>query len=175
MKKSIVFVIIGVTLSLTACGGVNIPGLSTGSVNKTTQQPAPPPDDPVERAVQVGVTSARAQKCGYYFDPQQLRANFLTVEAQRTVDPVKFKKVETAYDFSNKRVKSSIAKSDDFCSTERTKEIKASLTRYLAGDFSAVKKKETVETVGIFGNLVKEKKPETFNADTYFDPLDHRR
>ena len=174
VKKSIVFVMLGLLSGLASCGSVKIPGFSTGSVGKTAQQAAPPPDDPIERAVQVAVTSARAQKCGYYFDPQKLRANFLTSEAQRTPDAEKIKKVETAYDFSNKKVTNAIANADGFCTPGRTNTIKASLTRYLAGDFSAPpKKKQVAQQGGIFGVLSQEQKPETFSQDDFFDPLDN--
>ncbi|MEO0809548.1 MAG: hypothetical protein AAFW82_02705 [Pseudomonadota bacterium] len=168
MNKFIVFAAGTLTLLLTACGGVKLPGLSTGS----TDTPQPPPDDPVERAVQVGVTSARAQKCGYYFDPQQLRANFLTAEAQRTLDPAMLKKVETAHDFSHQKVTAAIAQTEGFCTEERTTEIKTALTRYLAGDFSVAKKPEPADNTSafdIFGN--ERPTDDTFNSDTIHDPL----
>lgn len=119
----------------------------------------------------VGVTAARAQKCGYYFDPQQLRSNFLAAEAQRTTSPEALKKIETSYDFSNLRVSRQIASQEGYCDASRTANIKKDLTRYLAGDFSAPKKKKVqVASGGVFGFLESDAEPEKFNKEEVFDP-----
>ena len=37
----------------------------------------PPPSDPTSRTLQVAATSARATRCGFYFDPERLKSSFL--------------------------------------------------------------------------------------------------
>ena len=125
------------------------------------------------RAVEVGVVSARATKCGYYFDPQQLRTSFLAAEAQRTPDPVTLKKIETAHDFAQRKVANQIAKQENYCTADRTEATKNALTRYLAGDFSARKRTTTVAagSGGILGSLTSDAKPESFDPAAIHDPL----
>ena len=63
-------VALAVTLALAGCSG-GTSGLMTGSLLPTAAKPAADPT--IERAIQVGTTSARASKCGYNFDPQKLK------------------------------------------------------------------------------------------------------
>ncbi|MGI9423333.1 MAG: hypothetical protein ACR2PA_09070 [Hyphomicrobiaceae bacterium] len=146
-------------LLLGGCGSVKLPSLSTGSIGGQTQtaaatpaqaQQAPEPDDPVNRALHVGVTVARAQKCGYFFDPIQLKTNYFAAEAVRYPAPEIQQKFRSAYEFGRLRVSRKIADQADFCTGERTKAIQTSLTRYLAGDYTAPKKKKVAESSGWF-------------------------
>ena len=163
-------ILIGATLLLAGCGSLKLPSLSTGSLGSTTGQastpaaPAVKPDDPIERAVQVGVTMARAQKCGYFFDPEQLKANYLAAEAVRYPAPDVQQKVQTALDFGRVRVGRQIAKTEGYCTKERTEKIKSKLTRYLAGDYTAEVKKKT-QAAGLFDG---------FDAPIQEDKFDHK-
>ena len=98
-------------------------------------------NDPTNRAFQVGTVSAKAIKCGFNFDPAKLKNNYLTYE--RTLTPgADLSKVERIYDVSFNGVAKAVAGEADYCSDEKTKAIKADLTRHLAGDYTpAIKPK----------------------------------
>lgn len=164
-----------VALVMAGCGSLKLPSLSTGSIGTTAQAagPAPEavkPDDPVERAVQVGVTIARANKCGYYYDPNQLKANYLASEATRYPAPEMQQKVRTALEFGQVRVGRQIADTEGYCTKERTEKIKATLTRYLAGDYTAEAKKQ-VQQAGFFDGLESDAEPDKFNPGKIHDPI----
>jgi len=169
------FAWIGVTVLLTGCGSLKLPSLSTGSLGTTPKNtavaaaPAVQPDDPVQRAIQVGVTMARAKKCGYFFNPDQLKASYLAAEAVRYPAPDVQKKVQTALDFGRIRIGRQIAKLDGYCTKDRTEKIKGKLTRYLAGDYTAeaVKQKKSAGLLDGIDTPVDEK---PFNPEEIFDP-----
>ncbi len=152
-------------LLLGACsGGPALPSLSTGSVSGTTPQPgatattqAEAPgvkNDPTQRAFQVGSTSARAVKCGFYFDPVRLKQQFLAAEATMGTPVADMAKVEKIYDVSFNGISRGIAPSQDYCTQAKSKEIKEDLTRHLAGDYTPREiKKVASDDGGFFGNL----------------------
>jgi hypothetical protein len=128
-------------------------GMSTGSLfgssGNSTQAAAPAAavptvNDATSRAFQVGSVSARAVKCGYNFDPVKLRSDFLAAEAS-TVAPTDLPRVQKVYDTAYNGVAKAIGSQGSYCSTEKTAEIKASLTRHLAGDYSPVPTKKVAQ------------------------------
>lgn len=131
-----------VGLVLAGCG--NGAGLTTGSLfgsgGATAAQAGPPPVTPTDRALQVSTTSARAERCGFYFDPARLRTNFLTAEAQSGLGGSEMQKIEREYDTIRTKLAAAIAPDAGFCTEAKAREIKADLTRHLAGDFSPAKK-----------------------------------
>ena len=175
MMKRFVIALTACALPLAGCGSSSLPSLTTGSLfssEKKTADIGPPPDDPTTRAVHVGVTVARAQKCGYFFDPQKVRSNFLATEAQRNAAPETLRKLETSFDFARNRVAQQIASNPAYCSAGRTATIKKDLNRYLAGDFTAPqRKKVAANSGGIFGNLDVEDKPDNFDPSGIYDPI----
>lgn len=144
-----------VAAALTGCSAA--PSLTTGSILGGPEKPATPAaptNDPTMRAFQVGTVSAKAIKCGFNFDPAKLKTNFLGYE--RTMTPGgDLAKVERIYDISFNGVVKAVAGDDDFCSVEKTKAIKADLSRHLAGDYtpSARPVKQEDDDGGVFGNL----------------------
>lgn len=119
---------------LSACGA-NV--LSTGSVGPDAQAAVPPPPvTPTARAFAVGTASARATRCGFHFDPAKLRANFLAAEQQTGASPEDLAKIEKSYDVSAATMAKVIANEENYCADEKTKLIKADLTRHLAGDYT---------------------------------------
>ena len=94
------------------------------------------PDDPLARPTQVGWTSARASRCGFVFDPNQLRANYLAAEAQAGKTPEEIAKLERAYDYTRESVAKTIKDELNYCTKERTAAIRHDLNRYLAGDYT---------------------------------------
>jgi hypothetical protein len=94
------------------------------------------PQDPLARPVQVAWTSARAVKCGFVFNPDQLRANFLASEAQAGNTPERMQEIEQAYDYTLDSINRSIRDDLNYCNKERTAAIRKDLNRYLAGDYT---------------------------------------
>ena len=90
-------------------------------------------DDPRARPVQVAWTSARAQKCGYNFDPARLKSTYLAYEASQGAASVP--EIEKTYDKTLTTIKASIGNADEYCTDKKGREIKADLTRHLAGDY----------------------------------------
>ncbi len=129
-------VAVTLTLALAGCSG-GTSGLMTGSLLPAAAKPAANPA--VERAIQVGATSARASKCGYNFDPQKLKANYLAYESSQPGADVP--RMEKAFDSMHTNVASKVEKASDYCTEELTATIKGDLTRHLAGDFNPPPKK----------------------------------
>jgi hypothetical protein len=96
-----------------------------------------PPEDPLARPIQIGWTSARASHCGFVFNPDQLRADFLASEQRAGMPPEQMQKIEKAYDYTRQSVLGSIKDNPSYCNKERTAAIRRDLNRYLAGDYSA--------------------------------------
>lgn len=130
-----------VHLAVLAAAGFATAACSSGPLTTSSilgGSSAPPKaaaNDTSSRTLQVASTSARAVKCGYYFDPGRLRAGFMAAEAA-AAPGVDMGKVEQTYDMTFRRVAASIEKADDFCTEDQTREIKSDLTRHLAGDYA---------------------------------------
>ena len=120
---------------LTGCGTVE---KVTGKVGSDPEKEARnmPPTDPLAKPMQIGWTSARASHCGFIFDPNQLKANYLASEAQAGKTPEEIGKLERAYDYTRESVTRSIRDNLAYCNKERTAAIRRDLNRYLAGDYS---------------------------------------
>ncbi len=89
---------------------------------------------PTNRALQVAGTSARAQKCGYNFDPVKLRTQFLAAES--ATDPASIDQLSKIYDTAYNGVTKAIAgQGENYCSKDKVATIKSALTRHLAGDY----------------------------------------
>ena len=141
-----------------------------GSSSTPAAAPALPASTPMARALQVGGTSARATKCGYNFDGNKLRANFMAAEATATPGG-DMANVQKAYDTAYSGVSKAAATKPDYCSPEKTKDIKAALNRHLAGDYSPdAPKPEPVED-GLFSGWGNSSAPE-FKASL---PTDNSR
>jgi hypothetical protein len=127
-----------VIAALAGCGAVDrVRGMTTTSVGATTDKEARyvSPENPLARPIQVGWTSARASHCGFVFNPDQLRADFLASEARMGVPPEMMPKIEHAYDYTRQSVAESIKDDINYCSKDRTAAIRRDLNRYLTGDY----------------------------------------
>ena len=155
------------SLALGACSG-NSPSPTTGSLFGGAQA-KPVTDDRTERALLAGATSARAARCGYNFDPSRLRHSYLAYETAQGGTPEELAKAEKTYDYTRTSLVAKIAKEDDFCSDGKTKEIKAALTKQLAGDFAAPPKKQEVQvSSGWFGGSNTQA---PMDREKIFDPI----
>ena len=94
------------------------------------------PQDPLARPIQVAWTSVRASHCGFVFNPDQLRANFMAAEVRAGATPDQMQKIERAYDYTLESVGATISDDLGYCNTERTAAIRKDLNRYLAGDYT---------------------------------------
>lgn len=159
------------SLALGACNAG--PLLQTGSLSPAASEAAPKVASPMDRTIHIAATSARAQKCGYFFDPNALRTNFLAAEAQRGTAPENLAKLGQAYDYTNRTVAGKIADSESYCASDtRTATIKSSLQQALAGNFEAPAPKKQESSGGIFAGLESQDTgPKAFNPDHIYDPL----
>ncbi len=121
------------TTLLAACSSGS--GLTTGSLLPGSK---PKVADPaIERAMQVALTSARASKCGYNFDPAKLKTSYLAYESTQSGGAEQVARLEKSYDFTRNSASSKMSAAEDYCTDDQTAKIKADLSRHMAGDFSA--------------------------------------
>lgn len=117
-------------------------------------QPEPVKSTPTLRAYQVGTTSARAVKCGFYFDATQLKQQFLAAEAAQGTAIADMANVEKVYDIAFNGVTRGVQGQDGYCTAAKTKVIKEDLNRHLAGDYSPrPTEKVAKEEGGFFSSL----------------------
>jgi hypothetical protein len=146
-------------------------GCSTGGV--TTSSVAAPDapglitnEDPLARPVAVAWTSARAKRCGFYFDPAKLKINYLAYERAQGASPEQLGKLERSYDTTYKGTADRVGADADYCTTGKGLEIKADLQRYLAGDYTPnLPKPKQVANCGFFG----------CGVDTSNEPFDSKK
>ncbi len=127
--------------------------------------------DPNARPVQVAWTAARAQRCGFSFDPVKLKTNFLAAEARGGALQPQLASTEKAYDQAYSSIGGRIKGEADYCSDKKTAAIKADLQRHLAGDYTPklpVEKK--VASGGFLDGLIVDQAPqEKLDAKTFWD------
>jgi hypothetical protein len=126
-------------------------GLLTGSTSAAADAPATlNNDDPAARPIAVAWTSARAQRCGFYFDPAKLRTSYLAYESRQPSGDIA--KAEKTYDSTFKSIRDRVAADPDYCTDSKSAQIKSDLTRHLAGDFNPnFPKPKVAESCGLFG------------------------
>ncbi len=109
-------------------------------------------EDPKSRPVSVAWTSARAKRCGFYFDPAKLKINYLAYERTVGATPEDLARIEKMYDATFQTTSTRVSADPDYCSDHRGLEIKADLQRHLAGDFAPnLPKPKAVASCGFFG------------------------
>jgi len=160
-----------VALLLAGCSGGGITtGALLGQSDTGAAQAAAPVVTPTDRALQVSSTSARAERCGFYFDPAKLRADFLAAEARNGLAAAELQKIEREYDTIRAKLAAVIAADKNFCTDAKTREIKKDLSRHLAGDFSPPAK-QAVAGGGWFDDLQNAPRSrEVINREILTDP-----
>ncbi len=169
--------------SLAACGnsGSGASNLSTASIlgeapaAASGDRPGIRADDPMARPVQVAWTSARAEKCGFNFDAGRLKTNYLAFEQRSGGDATRLASVTSVYDKTASQVKGSIGKADDYCTDQKSAEIKADLTRHLAGNYEPKVEKTAAGGGGVLGFLSETKTEDKFDPKTIWQDLEDRR
>jgi hypothetical protein len=153
---------------LAGCGGGG-GGLLTGSTPAAADAPGTlNNDDPAARPVAVAWTSARAQRCGFYFDPAKLRSSYLAYEARQSGGE-QLAKAEKTYDSTFKAIRERVTADPDYCTDAKSADIKKDLSRHLAGDFKPnLPKPKVVESCGFFG-CDGGSRDEPFSADKFWE------
>jgi hypothetical protein len=124
---------------LPACSTVErVTGKEGVSTDKAARYVSP--EDPLARPIQVAWTSARAAHCGFMFDPEKLKADYLADERRRGLDPYQLEKMAKAYDYTRDSVMETISADPTYCNKSRIDAIRVDLNRYLAGDYSPTAK-----------------------------------
>ena len=153
------------------CGN-SASGLTTGA----TDVPAVTSQDPMARPIQVAWTSARAQRCGFYFDPAKLKASYLSYETRQGAAGEQLGKLQNTYDTTFKSISARVSADPDYCTDKKGTEIKADLQRHLAGDFTPnLPKPKTADPCGFFGCPTSSDPDEKFNAKKMFDDLERKK
>jgi hypothetical protein len=135
----------------TGCSNSAGGGLITGTALAPADAPGIKNDDPLARPISVAWTSARAQRCGFYFDASKLRSTYLAYEAQHS-NAEQLAKAQNTYDTTFKMIGDRVAGDPGYCTDRKGAEIKAELKRHLAGDFTPnLPQPKKVETCGFFG------------------------
>lgn len=150
---------IRLALSLTAAAAVAgtwlLAGCSSGASGLSggaTEVGSIKNDDPMARPVAVAWTSARAKRCGFYFDPTKLRTSYLAWERGQGVAADQLTRIESVYDTTFKSAYDKAATDAGYCTEVRGGEIKADLQRYLRGDYTPnLPKPKVVANCGFFG------------------------
>lgn len=153
MRTQITSILAGIALAATAAGIAGCgsgAGLSTGSLiggpGSAPSAPAgPKPITASDRAVYVAANVARAQRCGFYFDPAQVKANYIASEQQAGTPPDAMPRLEKEYDTTRQAVLAAIVNDAGYCTDGRTREVKAQLARQLAGDFNPPQRRQDVD------------------------------
>lgn len=130
---------------ITGCGSGS--GLSTGSLigGPGSAPAAPKPVTASDRAVYVAANVARAQRCGFYFDPAQVKANYIASEQQAGTPPDAMPRLEKEYDTTRQAVLAATVNDAGYCTEGRTRDVKAQLARQLAGDFNPPQKRQEAD------------------------------
>jgi len=147
--------ILALGLLLAAAGlqagcGNSASGLTTASL--TPEGGGINSDDPMARPVAVAWTSARAKRCGFFFDGPKLRTSYLAWEKSQGAAGEQLTKIERSYDTTYQGTWDRVAADAGYCTDKKGSEIKADLQRHLAGDYKAnLPKAKVVESCGFFG------------------------
>jgi hypothetical protein len=148
-------------------------GLTTGAT-----QPADAPSGvnnghPMARPVSVAWTSARARRCGFYFDPAKLRSAYLAFEAQQGAAGDQLAKIQSSYDSTFNVISTRIGGEADYCTERRGADIKADLQRHLAGDFTPNLPKPTADaSCGLFGCATSSDPDKPFDSKDFWKKQD---
>jgi hypothetical protein len=162
------------TVLLSGCGN-SASGLTTGSAPTGDAPAAISNEDPMARPVAVAWTSARAQRCGFFFDPARLRSSYLAYEAKQSSGE-QLAKAEKTYDSTFKIISQRVSADPDYCSDRKGNEIKGELQRHLAGDFTPkLPQPKQVATCGMWGCAPLPESDEPFNAKKMFDDLERKQ
>ncbi len=125
------------------------------------------------RPIQVAWTSARAEKCGFFFKPGQLKSYLLTHERKQGASSEQIQKIEQAYNYTRNTISKKLKTIEKYCTRKRVAEIRTDLKRHLAGDFSPNQKppEKIVENKGLDWDFTRPQDHSTIKIpDDVFSP-----
>jgi len=117
------------------CGCAQQPAATTGSIAPVAPL-APPPNTTTTRLDHLAWNTAWAESCGFYFDNAKLKASYLNYEASAGTPTDQMPKIGGLYDRTQSAALKLAAAHLDQCTDQRLEHIRASMGRYLSGDFS---------------------------------------
>jgi len=129
-------------------------------------------ENPMARPFAVAWTSARAKRCGFYFDPAKLRASYLAFEGQQGNAGDQMAKIQATYDQTFNSISARIGADADYCTDRKSADIKADLQRHLAGDFRPNLPKPKVDNCGFLGCNASSSSDESFNSKDFWKKQD---
>ena len=110
-------------------------GLSTGST-AVVAAPVALENTSNNRIKNLAWNSAMAQACGFYFDNAKLKSSFLAYESQAGTPPESVTKLGASYEKAQGTIRALTASRPEMCTESRLDRIRATMARYLAGDFT---------------------------------------
>jgi hypothetical protein len=133
----------GCGISASGLNGVELPSDAPTIVNNA---------DPMARPTQVAWTAARAQRCGFSFDPAKLKANYIAYESKQGAAGDQLARIQKTYESTLQATSAKISTDPGYCANTTTSEIKLDLTRHLAGDYTPnLPKPKAGQSCGILG------------------------
>ncbi|MBI1385092.1 MAG: hypothetical protein GC150_09300 [Rhizobiales bacterium] len=137
------------------------------------------PVDPMAKPMHVGWTMARARHCGFYFEPDKVRAGYLAFEARNGTPPEQLSKIEQTVRFTEVSVAKRLPEAPAYCTDAVLGEIRADLPPMVAGDFTRpprAPKKNDEEEAGLLSWLSTpvSNKPKPFDRRKVFAPGDSK-
>ena len=152
------------------CGN-SASGLTAGAA----EGPGITNENPMARPIQVAWTSARAQRCGFYFDPARLRATYLEAEARQGAAGESLAKIQNSYDTTFRSISARVSANADYCTDKKGADIKADLQRHLAGDYAPNLPKAKPDPCGFFGCADTSTQSDgKFDSKKFFDNLEKK-
>ncbi len=137
-------------LALAGCGA-SLPNTTGSLFGGAPAAPPAPANDPTSRALQVGSIAARAEKCGFNFDPAKLRTQFIAAES--AASPADAGKISQVYDTAYRGTARGVAEQgESYCSDQKTVKIKSALARHMAGDYTPDPPEPAPVEEGFFGS-----------------------
>src|SRR5438093_991203 len=111
--------LLGTTALHAGCGS-SANSLTTGSNALPADAPGALSNaDPMARPVAVAWTSARAKRCGFYFDPAKLKINYLSYERTQGASNEQLANIEKSYDTAFKTTSDRISGDAGYCSDRK--------------------------------------------------------
>jgi hypothetical protein len=164
--------LLGGTALHAGCGGSagNLLGVAADAPSGVTNEHT------MARPVAVAWTSARARRCGFYFDPAKLRSSYLAYETGQGAAGEQLGKIQQSYDTTYKVISDQISSDKDYCSDKKTAEIKTDLQRHMAGDFTPKLPKPKADTgAPCIGFDCGGSKDEKWDTKKFWEDLEKKR
>lgn len=142
-----------VATALVACSSGQGSGVTTGSVlggdpAVNGDQAPTSTNDPMARPIHIGWVTARAQRCGFHFDPAKVKASYFAYESAQGATGDQLNRIQRAYDYSHSSISQRVKGDADYCDSKRSVEIKEHLGKVLAGDYSVPPPKQVAQKKG---------------------------